>query len=371
MRERCALKFTCDHCSTRYTLSDEKVRNKVLKIRCKVCENIMVVRDPNAGQPAPKPLAARPAPPQPEEDRTQLSNPLGAGFDAEWYAAAAGMQHGPMPIERLIDEIRQGQVKADDLVWNATMDDWRPAREVPELQGVVRARAAARAARARPAPPPPSASDDEATVIQGSPDLFRLETSRGPEELLTREVSAAVDALHPVDTSAEVHDAAISDDVDTTLWTALGGDPDETAMAPPPSTERPVVAPAPKAPAPPAPKAPTPKASAPKAPAPPVREPSVPVVPSAPPAPLQEPSAPPVPVEPPSAAPAIPTVSEAPPAAEAPDVAAKGDWMASLADHLEDAPVAQRKGEIAAITQAAPPKHTPWGRVALVLLLLG
>ena len=123
------MKFTCDHCSTRYTLSDEKVRNKVLKIRCKVCENIMVVRDPNAGQPAPKPLAARPAPPQPEEDRTQLSNPLGAGFDAEWYAAAAGMQHGPMPIERLIDEIRQGQVKADDLVWNAPMDSMELERE--------------------------------------------------------------------------------------------------------------------------------------------------------------------------------------------------------------------------------------------------
>ena len=40
------MKFVCDKCNTKYSISDEKVRRKVLKIRCKNCGHIIVVRDP-------------------------------------------------------------------------------------------------------------------------------------------------------------------------------------------------------------------------------------------------------------------------------------------------------------------------------------
>jgi len=43
------MKFSCDKCSARYTISDEKVRGKLLKIRCKSCGNVIEVRDPAAG----------------------------------------------------------------------------------------------------------------------------------------------------------------------------------------------------------------------------------------------------------------------------------------------------------------------------------
>ena len=38
--------FSCSKCDTRYTLPDEKVAGKVLKVRCKTCEATIVVRDP-------------------------------------------------------------------------------------------------------------------------------------------------------------------------------------------------------------------------------------------------------------------------------------------------------------------------------------
>ena len=42
------MKFVCHNCMTQYTISEEKVRNKRLKIRCKKCEAIIEVVDPAA-----------------------------------------------------------------------------------------------------------------------------------------------------------------------------------------------------------------------------------------------------------------------------------------------------------------------------------
>ncbi len=41
------MKFVCNKCRTKYTIADEKVRGKVLKIRCKNCGTIIEVREPS------------------------------------------------------------------------------------------------------------------------------------------------------------------------------------------------------------------------------------------------------------------------------------------------------------------------------------
>lgn len=43
------MRFVCDKCKSKYSISDEKVRGKILKIRCKKCKSIIEVRDPAAG----------------------------------------------------------------------------------------------------------------------------------------------------------------------------------------------------------------------------------------------------------------------------------------------------------------------------------
>lgn len=40
------MRFACESCQTRYNLADEKIRGRILKIRCKSCNHVMVVRDP-------------------------------------------------------------------------------------------------------------------------------------------------------------------------------------------------------------------------------------------------------------------------------------------------------------------------------------
>ncbi|HET9621520.1 MAG TPA: zinc-ribbon domain-containing protein, partial [Kofleriaceae bacterium] len=39
------MKFLCDRCNTRYSIGDERVRGKILKIRCKHCSNVITVRE--------------------------------------------------------------------------------------------------------------------------------------------------------------------------------------------------------------------------------------------------------------------------------------------------------------------------------------
>ena len=38
------MKFSCEQCGTRYSIADQKVEGKRLRIRCKVCNYIMDVR---------------------------------------------------------------------------------------------------------------------------------------------------------------------------------------------------------------------------------------------------------------------------------------------------------------------------------------
>lgn len=52
------MKFVCERCHTKYSIADEKVRGKVLKVRCKTCENVITVRE--SGASIDEPIAAGP-----------------------------------------------------------------------------------------------------------------------------------------------------------------------------------------------------------------------------------------------------------------------------------------------------------------------
>src|ERR1043166_8955460 len=45
------VKFLCDRCKTRYSIGDDRVRGKILKIRCKNCGNVITVREGMAPEP--------------------------------------------------------------------------------------------------------------------------------------------------------------------------------------------------------------------------------------------------------------------------------------------------------------------------------
>lgn len=59
------MKFLCDRCKTRYSIADDRVRGKILKIRCKSCAHVITVRegmtaDPDAAAGDPAARARKP-----------------------------------------------------------------------------------------------------------------------------------------------------------------------------------------------------------------------------------------------------------------------------------------------------------------------
>ncbi len=191
------MRFKCEECSTSYKIADEKVRGKVLKIRCRRCKAIIVVRgEPAAGArgrrpkrradgsrqaaavlPQDNPEATRMMPvselreqlkavrgagadegydeertammPLPELERVRRAaredtapEPSGLPEDAagaappevEWHAVIRGKQVGPIGEAELAARARSGEVTRATYVWCDGMDQWLPIRDVPALR---------------------------------------------------------------------------------------------------------------------------------------------------------------------------------------------------------------------------------------------
>src|SRR6185369_4123581 len=144
------MKFVCERCHTRYSIADDKVRQKVLKIRCKTCENVITIRDAvvvasqAAATPPPAPMpAARPA------------------RFVEWHLAINGQQDGPFALSTVVTRVLAARKDEEVYVWNEHLDSWKEPKDIPEVAAELRARASAvppPLPGRRPAPPPPAAS---------------------------------------------------------------------------------------------------------------------------------------------------------------------------------------------------------------------
>jgi predicted Zn finger-like uncharacterized protein len=191
------MKFVCDRCQTKYSIADDKVRGKVLKVRCKTCQNVITVREPGArpsvgslqpvrqtkpstgplttlGEDAPEPAertVLAPAPAglmadlaQPRRPTPPPPPPVGDGV--EWFVAIEGAQQGPFTRRALVDKLLALAKDADVHVWNDGMDGWKPPKDVPEVAKDLAARRAAvppvppgGRPRTTPSPPlPPTAA---------------------------------------------------------------------------------------------------------------------------------------------------------------------------------------------------------------------
>lgn len=111
------MKFYCDKCQAKYSIADEKVRGKVLKVRCKKCSHVITVREPRA------PVGAGPR--QPQQQTTPQSLP--------WYYALNGQTFGPYEKQALMRMFESGEIGDACYIWNETFVEWLPARRVPEF----------------------------------------------------------------------------------------------------------------------------------------------------------------------------------------------------------------------------------------------
>src|SRR3954469_15471670 len=112
------MKIICDSCGTKYSISDDKVRGKVFKIRCKKCSHIIVVRG-TTDSAAPAPSAATP--------------------DGGWHLVVDGDQVGPLPEADIRGRLSRGEINAETYVWKEGFADWLKLSAVPEFPDLVSA----------------------------------------------------------------------------------------------------------------------------------------------------------------------------------------------------------------------------------------
>jgi predicted Zn finger-like uncharacterized protein len=179
------LKFVCDKCKTRYSIGEERVRGKILKIRCKNCANVITVREGmnpavDAAAPAVAPAATSSAPAQPE---------------VEWYVSIEGVQSGPMSLADAQRWIASKPFEIELHCWNNGFDDWVSVERVAQFRNLRRPRVPSRGTAPPPLPERPLFASTMASIEKETSGPARAQRPSVPAVSSTR--SSAPAPQHP------------------------------------------------------------------------------------------------------------------------------------------------------------------------------
>ena len=208
------MRFSCDSCGAQYMISDEKVGPKGVRVRCKKCSHVVLVKRapaveevaPPAPMPPP-PVESAAAPTRDAPPETTLERELGTAFEnvfgggspglaaeersasegepgpvvpaaptpasptsdegapaattvSEWYVAIDDRQVGPLLAEAVKVRWEAGEIGPDTLAWRPGMTDWVAISTIPEMAQYLAPvpRGARHAPTPSPAPEPPPSS---------------------------------------------------------------------------------------------------------------------------------------------------------------------------------------------------------------------
>jgi predicted Zn finger-like uncharacterized protein len=144
------MKITCESCSAKYTIADDKVRGRKVKIRCKGCGTPIVV-DGQASGPTNGEASA-------EGDSAVVDAPASMAPEAEWSVNLSDTEQVSLSTSQIIEGYRAGRVTNDAFVWKDGMGDWVPLLECAELAPLLAPPPPVDPAAAGPAEATPSAS---------------------------------------------------------------------------------------------------------------------------------------------------------------------------------------------------------------------
>src|ERR1700678_3044787 len=111
------MKITCQSCQSKYTVSDEKVQGKTVKIKCRKCGATILV---NSGGVTTTGAAAA--------DPVSLSTGGAAAAEAgaSYLVNVAEGDQRSMTLPEVVAAYQSSVVTADTYVWADGMADWSP-----------------------------------------------------------------------------------------------------------------------------------------------------------------------------------------------------------------------------------------------------
>ncbi len=141
------MKIQCQSCQAKYTIADEKVLGKVVKIRCKKCSSTIVING-NEQQHAEDAADTH------VFDYANQSN-------EQWTVNVADGDQRTMTVAEIAAEYKTGVINDETYCWKDGMADWLPLREIEQIFGAVKL--GPQASRApevsvTPSVPPPAAA---------------------------------------------------------------------------------------------------------------------------------------------------------------------------------------------------------------------
>jgi predicted Zn finger-like uncharacterized protein len=176
------VKISCPACAAKYSIADEKVSDRLAKIRCRKC-NATIVIDGKANPPSVYTAAG--------EATTEASDDSG---DSQ----AAGLQftvdfgegdQRTMTVSEIVAAYNAGQITQDTYLWADGFADWKPLGEVDEVIAALNTGTPAPAPAAAPwasAAASPARTAARTAARAPAPDLFGgIDAAGGEEDVAT------------------------------------------------------------------------------------------------------------------------------------------------------------------------------------------
>jgi predicted Zn finger-like uncharacterized protein len=116
------MKIVCEACQAKYSISDDKVRGKAFKIRCKKCSHIIVVRSGDGSSSAQLPV----------QPPASGGGAAGAS-ENNWHIVVDGEQVGPLSVSDIRARLSRGEINGDSFIWREGMADWLKISNVPDF----------------------------------------------------------------------------------------------------------------------------------------------------------------------------------------------------------------------------------------------
>lgn len=114
------MKISCQSCQAKYTIADEKVLGKVVKIRCKKCSATIVINGNDGGLGGP-----------PGSENVYDYTPHSSA--EQWTVNVADGDQRTMTVGEIAEAYRQGVLNDESYCWKEGLPDWLPLREIESL----------------------------------------------------------------------------------------------------------------------------------------------------------------------------------------------------------------------------------------------
>jgi predicted Zn finger-like uncharacterized protein len=178
------MKITCDSCGAKYTIADDKVRGRKVKIRCKGCGTAIVVdgqQDKASASTSDAPPSAEGGEPGVPLEMGAASAPPPSGADGAWSVNLSETDQRTLSTQEVVDGWKRGEITADAFVWREGMADWVPILESTDLKPLLSA------AKEKSSPTAARASATPAARVtggraQGGADLFAAAATAGADD---------------------------------------------------------------------------------------------------------------------------------------------------------------------------------------------